>query len=374
MLVKRRLHPPLHVVTSVLVILLGAAATDAPSETLDKGPYLQNLTAHGAIVCWVTATDTADGREYVYHQAPASGLKPATEYTYYAGEHGEHRGTFRTAPVEPEPFTFAVCGDTRSNHEAHRSVVNAMLRSDPRFVINTGDLVGDGTRMQDWDAFFRVTRELMRRIPYWPVLGNHERNAALYYNHFALPEIERYYSFDYGTSHFAMLDSDELALAKQEGQKVTQETVQRYREARRKYWQDQIEWLETDLETHEDAEFIFATFHHPLYSSTKSEGRRREQQLIRERFEPLLRRYEVTAVFHGHDHYYEHNIVGGLHSVVTGGGGAPLYDFGEPLPTSVKRESVHHFIRIDIDGDKATFTALTPDDRVIETFQVRARR
>lgn len=369
---ERRPHLALRASAGLIVLLLAGTA-GALSETLDKGPYLQNLTADGVTVCWVTATETANGKQYAYHQAPVSGLKPATEYSYYAGERGELKGAFRTAPAEAEPFRFAVCGDTRSNHAVHRSVVNAILRTNPRFVINTGDIVGDGNSMEDWDEFFRVTRELTMRLPYWPVLGNHERNAPHYYNHFALPGIERYYSFDYGTCHFVMLDSDELSLVKQEGQEVPQETLQRYLEARRNYWQQQIEWLEDDLETHKDTDFIFATFHHPLYSSPKSEGRRREQERTRELFEELLRRYRITAVFNGHDHVYERNVVDGLHCIVTGGGGASLYDFGDPLPTSVKRESVHHFVTIDIDGDTATFTALTPDEKVIDTFQVSAR-
>lgn len=369
---KGKLRSASRVSFQLLLILL-LTTTGALSETLDKGPYLQNVTADGATICWVTAAETAQGKQYTYHQAPISGLKPATEYTYYAGERGELKGSFRTAPVEPEPFRFVAYGDSRTNHAVHRSVLNAISRVNPRFVINSGDIVSDGDRMDHWDEFFKVAGEFMARVPYWPVLGNHEDNAALYYDHFALPGIERYYSFDYGTCHFVMLDSDDLELVKQEKQKVPPEVMREYREARGDYWQKQIEWLENDLETHKNADFIFATFHHPLYSSPQSEGRRREQERTRELFEELFRRYRITAVFNGHDHVYERNVVDGLQCIITGGGGASLYDFGEPLPTSVKRESIHHFVIIDIDGDTATFTALTPDDKVIDTFQASAR-
>ena len=369
---KTRLSLAWFVSFPLLVITLAGTAC-ALADTLDKGPYLQNLTADGATVCWVTARETAEGKQYTYHQAPISGLKPATEYTYYAGERGEFKGSFRTAPIQPEPFRFVAYGDSRTNYAVHRSVLNAISRANPRFVINSGDIVSDGNRADHWDAFFEIAGEFMARVPYWPVLGNHEDNAALYYDIFALPGIERYYSFDYGTSHFVMLDSDDLELVKQEKQQVPPDVRQKYREERKVYWQKQIEWLEKDLEAHKDADFIFATFHHPLYSSPKSEGRRREQRITRERFEELLHRYKVTAVFNGHDHVYERNVVDGLQIIVTGGGGASLYDFGDPLPTSVKRESVHHFVIIDIDGGTATFTALTPDERVIDTFQVSAR-
>jgi len=363
-------HRAFFVLTTVFLV----GTVGARSDVVDKGPYLQNLTSYGVTVCWVTTAGGPEGKRYEYHQAPVSGLKPATEYAYYAGERGELKGAFRTAPITHEPFRFVAYGDSRTNHAVHQSVVNAILRANPRFVINTGDLVSDGTRMDHWDDFFKVTGDLMMRVPYWPVLGNHEKNAVHYYDHFALPGIERYYSFDYGTSHFVVLDSDELRLEKAEGQNVPQEVRQAYLEARRDYWRKQIQWLENDLDAHKDADFIFVAFHHPLYSSTGSEGRRREQKLIRDRFETLLKRYKVTAVFQGHDHFYERNVVDGYHCIVTGGGGAPLYQFGEPLPTSVKRESVHHFVKVDIDGETASFTALTPDDRVIDAFKSNARR
>jgi hypothetical protein len=357
----------------LFVVLFLSISVAALGQELDKGPYLQNLTSDGVTVCWVTRSSGDQGSEYVYHQARISGLKPSTEYAYAAGDNGEIKGTFRTAPAGAEPFTFIALGDTRTNPVAHQSVVNAVMVVNPRFVVNTGDLVGSGDNRDSWHEFFKVTGELMKRVPYWPVLGNHESNSVNYYNYFALPGNERYYSFDYGTTHFVMLDSDDLTMPKQDGDQTWEDTAALYREARKNYWQKQIQWLETDLEAHKDADFIFVAFHHPLYSSTSSSGRRMEQKNTRERFEVLLKQYKVSAVLNGHDHFYERNVVDGMYCIVTGGGGAPLYSFGEPLPTSAKRDNVYHFVRIDINGSTAAGTVLAPDDEVIDTFQIRSR-
>jgi 3',5'-cyclic AMP phosphodiesterase CpdA len=170
-----------------------------------------------------------------------------------------------------------------------------------------------------------------------------------------------------------MLDSNNLSLVNQEEQEVPRKVLQEYLEARTNYWEKQIKWLESDLELHKDADFVFVSFHHPLYSSPESDDRREEQRELRKRFEPLLKRYRVTAVFSGHDHFYERNEVDGIHYIVTGGGGAPLDEFGEPLPSSVKRESVHHFVMVDINDETASFTALTRDGRVIDAFESRTR-
>ena len=68
-----------------------------------------------------------------------------------------------------------------------------------------------------------------------------------------------------------------------------------------------------------------------------------------ELFEPLLLEGGVTAVFAGHDHNYQHHLVKGIHHIVTGGGGAPLYEV-DPIPDArgsaeYKREMAAVYVR-----------------------------
>lgn len=51
----------------------------------------------------------------------------------------------------------------------------ALADEDPAFIVNTGDLVGRGSRVEDWRAFHEENRPIFSKgIPYFPCLGNHE--------------------------------------------------------------------------------------------------------------------------------------------------------------------------------------------------------
>ena len=80
----------------------------------------------------------------------------------------------------------------------------------------------DGTDEQFQDAVFDMYPKLLRRVPLWPTLGNHDGHTAdsatqsgPYYDIFTLPAdaeagglrsgTEAYYSFDYANIHFISL-------------------------------------------------------------------------------------------------------------------------------------------------------------------------
>jgi len=58
-----------------------------------------------------------------------AGLQPNTRYEYDVGGSGEVNGTFKTPPSGAAPFQFVVFGDTRTRHDVHRRVIEAMLKS-----------------------------------------------------------------------------------------------------------------------------------------------------------------------------------------------------------------------------------------------------
>jgi hypothetical protein len=96
---------------------------------------------------------------------------------------------------------------------------------------------------------------------------------------------------------------------------------------------------------------------------------------------PLFRTHHVRLIVAGHDHLYDHWVEryvdnGAAHridSVVTGGGGAPIYTYsGEPdleaylaagtasnvrvehvaAPGPTQADNPHHFVVIQVDGDR----------------------
>jgi len=260
-------------------------------------------------------------------------------------------GSFTTAPNGPAPFEFVVYGDTRTRHDMHRKVVAAILKfAAPQFVLHTGDLVADGADSAQWPVFFDIERDLLRKAAFFPSLGNHERNNPQYYDFFDVST--PYYSFNWGTAHFIVLNSDIGNVSKSEVE-------------RNAFWSEQTRWLEEDLAKSQSAEFRFVIAHHPPLTAV---ARRQGENPHMTALMPLFEKYHLTAGFFGHDHNYQHYLNNGVHYFITGGGGAPLYDVDKPPEGITKMVvSTEHFLDIKVDGKTARVQAIKLDGQPLET-------
>jgi len=347
---------------------LGTQTVVADESTVVIGPYLQNLTADGVVVRWVTVDDDNQS-EFVYHRAPITGGRPDTEYEYTVGENGLFKGVYRTAPVDPVPFRFVVYGDTRSQPDVHGRVIERIVREKPAIVIHTGDLVDDGRKVRLWPKeFFGPAAPLLSKVALFPVLGNHEENSPLYYNLFDLPDNERYYSFDYGQVHFVVLDSNGPEFPDRYRREAR--VIDKYRQILDGFRNRQLDWLRRDLGAHRDARLTVVCLHSPLYSSPKEKDRQADYRRVRAWLQATLEDNGVDAVFSGHDHFYQRHVVNGIQYVVTGGGGAPLYEGGPALPTEVFRAEEHHYVALSVSGKAAEARVVNIDGETIDTFTV----
>ena len=340
-----------------------------------KGPYLQDLAPTSITVMWhldqaapahvvvegpggARAIDAVAAR---IGEATIDRLAPASRYRYRV-EVGAHswNGEFATAPAvgTDVPFSFIVMGDTRNGTDAHRRVVERMAQEVPDFVLGTGDMVDDGSHEDQWQQFFDIENRLLRDNVYYPSVGNHDRQgrgrtADSYRAFFSVPEnggdTERYYAFSYAAARFLVLDSNEYSFA----------------------LSDQTAWLERELiAARQDpaVHHVFVVMHHPPFSISVHGG----SLDLRERWTPLFEKYQVSAVFSGHDHVYERAESGGIRYFVSGGGGAPLYP-RRPNPSPVDLEAVKkferafHFLRVTVTGSRVEVTGVRTDGTVIET-------
>lgn len=165
-----------------------------------------------------------------------------------------------------------------------------------------------------------------------PAIGNHEygtRNAAGYFAYFqsaAGPPEAGYYSYDLGSWHIIVLNSNCEEIGGCDAASP------------------QAEWLRADLATH-DALCTLAYWHHPLFSSGTTHGGDEAMQ-------PAWRLlYDAGAdiVLSGHEHNYERfapqdpdgtgDLQRGIRAFVVGTGGASHYPFGDPLPLSERRNA-----------------------------------
>src|SRR5574340_35262 len=330
------------------------------------GPYVVFPAGKAATVAWVeqesevkVGADPAKLDRAIpvlrSQKTSLTGLKPGSKMHYQAfpGEGG--KGVFKVPPVCDAKFQFAVFGDTRTRHDLHRRVAQAIAAANPDFVLHTGDLVTDGYDVAQWPIFFDIEREMLRKTVFFPVLGNHERNNARFHEFFDV--VTPYYSFNWGSAHFALLDSDVANVSPSSA-------------VRKQFWAQQLSWLEDDLARNQKAPLRFVVMHHPPFTAYQKEGHMSKESLS---LVPLFEKYKVSAVMAGHDHNYQHHIKNGVHYIITGGGGAPLAPVDQPIEgMTVKVESIEHYVGVKVEGGRAFLEAVTLDGRVIERVEVGA--
>ncbi len=316
-----------------------------------RGPYLswQNDPGTTMTVSWQTEKSGTSLVEYgpdagygfsvsdpgltKWHVLEITGLVPGDTYHYRASSSGGFVSedlTFTTGVPFEEPFVFVAYGDSRTDSVSHQSVVDGMETEGALAVLHTGDLVQDGNVLTQWNTFFDITEDLSGRTSFMPAIGNHENNAALYFDFFALPNDsppanEQWYSFDVGCAHFVALSTETAYTA----------------------GSSQYTWLVNDLAAASaSAQWIFVYFHRPAFSS----GSHGSDLTVRNTFCPVFETYGVDAVFMGHDHLYERSLYNGITYIVAGGGGAPLYPPDQnPNPYQVYADDIYHYCRVSVE-------------------------
>jgi 3',5'-cyclic AMP phosphodiesterase CpdA len=351
--------------TKIALILL-AALWSVPhvlaEEKVVGGPYVVNVGQRSATVVRIVEIGQVSlGAEAgkLEKSKPVlradkvtfTDLKPGTTYYYAVTGTEQGKGSFRTAPQGPASFQFVVYGDTRTRHDVHREVAGAVLkRASPDLILHTGDLVANGQDASLWPIFFDIERDLLRKVAFFPTLGNHERNHRSFYDFFDVGTIP-YYSFDWGTSHFIVLDSDITSISKNEG-------------AQEAFWSEQVRWLEEDLKKSQSADLRFVSTHHPPMTAVE---RRQGENPHMTALMPLFEKYKVTAGFFGHDHNYQHYFKDGVHYFITGGGGAPLYDVDKP-PEGITKfvARTENFVVVNVSGKTVRVEAFKPNGQMLE--------
>jgi hypothetical protein len=348
-------------------------ATTILAQGADKiigGPYVVNVTPRSATVAWVVQTgevtigaapDKVDKTVPILRteKVTFTGLQPGTAYYVDPSSRSVLKASFKTQPVPNTPaaeaFQFVLYGDTRTRHDVHRKVIEAVLKySNPDFVLHTGDLVENGDDPTLWPIFFDVERDLLRKVAFYPSLGNHERNSRQYYEFF--DSTSPYYSFNWGSAHFAVINSD---INNMSASLATRRTL----------WNEQVRWLEEDLQKNNKADFRFVVAHHPPFTAVtgRQAGNPDMEALV-----PIFEKYKVTAGLFGHDHNYQHYLKNGIHYFTSGGGGAPLYDVDRP-PAGITQKvvRVENFLVFKVSGKTVHVEAIGVDGKALDSTDLK---
>ncbi|TFF89536.1 MAG: metallophosphoesterase family protein [Promethearchaeota archaeon] len=307
---------------------------DKFSRSENVSNYRQNST--GSHLTYV-------GASVYIHIVELTGLKDNTTYFFICGGQMGYSGerSFRTLPKNVSKLRFAVGGDSRTNLEAREDISKVMATYDPSFIVHSGDFVEDGRIQWRWDKLFEDLHTNWidnngLTIPIIPAIGNHEHNSVNYYNQFALPGNEMWYSYNLTENvHLTILSTE----ANTSGEQLT--------------------WLENDLITHQNFTWKFIIFHQPPFPGSRETG----HEGAKENWVPLFDKYHVDMVFSGHDHIYLRTVpINWTHSetkpqsfengtvyIISGGLGAPLYTPDSHwYDAHAENPSVYHFCLLDI--------------------------
>ena len=314
---------------SVFISALSLVALSVSGAGIIMRPYLQALTptsvcvlvetdAPGTVtVVYGTAPDcslsakaegvaptTASPVSYV-HRIPLTDLRPETVYYYRAREGGVYSelSRFSSGTLPGTPFRFAWVADDRNGPEVFDSVIVRVAAMYPLLALYGGDLC-PRPGYSDWKSgFFRGPQvNFGASVPWVNSPGNHEKwtaNTRAFTCGPAGSAAQEFFSFDCGDMHVLVLNS-ELPLAA---------------------GTPQYAFADDDLHG-TDRQWKVVMVHRPAYCA----GGHGEDSSMIAITAAVFETTGVDLVLTGHSHFYQHNLVNGIHHMVIGSAGAPLYD------------------------------------------------
>lgn len=213
-------------------------------------------------------------------------------------------GCSRKPPGPLPTFDFVAYGDCRHNAKVHREIAGNIVRTAPKYVLVTGDLVDEPDKPEDWAEFRDIAKELRAKSEYLCAVGDHDWvNGDTFLKEFNLSKW--YFDRRIGDVHVFLLDS-------RGG----------FKDA------EQVKWLEATASA-STAKHKVAVFHHPPFMIDHKRGT--EAEVLRPNIHPLLVRLKFCAAFCGHQHGFYSTLRDGVRYVVTAGGGAPLWKIDPSL-------------------------------------------
>ncbi|MCK4850408.1 MAG: metallophosphoesterase family protein [Phycisphaerae bacterium] len=335
-------------VTSDSVYACLEATTNATDATVDFGRVVDGMGNYAFQVTTESMQPTLSGR-YV-HNIPLTGLQPNTQY-HYKVTHGSDVSadyTFWTAPLPGTPAKWGFAADCRSNPTLHNTMAGLIAARSPRMMVYGGDLCHSAT-WDYWDTEWFVANQnaLNATTPFVNAVGNHEQWLPLTKAYTESPDGtdgngEGYFSFDYGDTHILVLNN----------------MVD--------YSPGSAQWdfAAADLAA-STSNWNVVAYHKPAYSAGGDGENAGMIAMTTQVFEPN----GVDLVLSGHNHFYQHNLVNGIHHMVLGSIGAPLYTPGSADYTVLSETTVCFGI-FETTPEMLTLTTYREDGSVIEVIEI----
>jgi hypothetical protein len=281
-------------------------------------------------------------------------LSPALVATRVVSTNAQSRGPLALKlPLREGSLRFAVMGDTGRGDRGQVETANQMVAVHKLFpfdlVVMAGDNIygsdGPGDMVRKFDGPYKALIDA--GVKFQASLGNHDNPNQRLYKPFNMGD-KRYYTFRPAKStdiRFFALDTNYVD-------------------------KEQTDWLEKELAS-STSDWKLAFFHHPLYSSGYTHGSALE---TRAALEPIFVKHGLSAVFAGHDHFYERvkpQTGGIVHWVCGSGGSLRKGDIKSTAMTALGFDRDYTFMIVEIAGDEMFFQAISRSGETIDSGVIR---
>ena len=285
------------------------------------------------------------------HKVWLENLLPGQIYNYSIGEAAIKTYSFRAMPADTNEVTFVVYGDSRTGAENHKKIVSQIIRTNPDFVIHTGDLVSNGNRYEQYGPqFFGPLQSLCKSVAVYIAKGNHEGKNGTFEKLFIPPGEKNDFAIKFGPVYYYLADNYSEDLTDKE----------------------LLNFIASNLRS-AHAEWKFVSFHEPAINIGGHNSKWCWPDAL-----PTFADAGADFVIAGHSHMYERfrpiaprqNSAGSVVTyITTGGGGAPV--------AKTKRTSLHaatdsvlHFCLFKIKGSRLTMEVIDSDGRIIDRLEI----
>lgn len=244
----------------------------------------------------------------------------------------------RTFSNDPDKFTFAIIGDKTGGglnkwHIFDRSIdeINVLK---PDFAIMVGDLIqGDTSDIKQLDAEWKEFWEHQSNlnIPFLPLPGNHDITNRVMYDYW-MKHIGRTYSaFTYKNCLFLLLNTEEWHTNTGEWTNW--------------FGEEQIKYVKSQLQLHEDVRHTFVLLHRPLWLQKNSGWDEIEETLGKRSYTVFAGHYHNLTLYNRNDRRYF--VLG-----ATGGGFTPqqVKEYG----------AFDHYSLVTVDNDEVNIAIIEP--------------
>ncbi|MCL4202679.1 MAG: calcineurin-like phosphoesterase C-terminal domain-containing protein [Pirellulaceae bacterium] len=195
---------------------------------------------------------------------------------------------------EPDKFQAVLFGDTQPRDKREieylaNDVVQELIGTKAAFGVTLGDIVFDNL-----DLLEPMAQTIgVLGIPWYNVIGNHDLNFEAQHDRHSDETFERvfgppYYSFDYGPTHFLVLDDVEWLIDSRNGRGTYRGGI----------GTEQLEFIRNDLAGVPDDQLVVLMMHIPL------PGVQDRQELYR-----LIEKRRFCISISGHTHTHEHRFI-----------------------------------------------------------------